>query len=551
MSNKELVEQASIKSTVTIDKPPGYLNEKDGSSYHSKASKHAIGDDEDVESLQHGTQRGLSARHIQMISLGGSIGTGLFLSSGSSISDAGPAGALIAYCVVGFMVYCIMTCLGEMATFMPVSGSFNHYATRFIEPSLGFALGWNYWFCALGIATELAAASTIIKYWGQVMPDAAWSTIFLVLIVAVNLVGVRLYGELEYWFAILKILIVIVFIVIGILVATGAAGGHTIGFEYWKDPGAFANGGVGTVSVLLSAGFSFQGTEIVGITAGEAKNPTKTVPRAIRNTFWRIIIFYVVTIFLLGMCIPYTNPGLANSDGGAGTASFTLVFEAAGISVGAHIINAIVLTSVLSAANSSLYTTSRTILGLARDGNAPAFMGRVNKHGAPFWAVIFSSIIGFACVFVSIYSADKAFVWFQALSAITGFISWAGIGAVHIRFRRAYLRQGRSIEELPYKSAAYPFSGLFACILSILIILGQGYGSFTPQFNANKFCTSYIGIVPFILCYAGHKLITRKKVVQLEEVDFETGRVTRFDIEKDEEMDGRGTFWKRVLNIIA
>jgi lysine-specific permease len=148
-------------------------------------------------------------------------------------------------------------------------------------------------------------------------------------------------------------------------------------------------------------------------------------------------------------------------------------------------------------------------------------------------------------------SADKAFVWFQALSAITGFISWAGIGAVHIRFRRAYLRQGRSIEELPYKSAAYPFSGLFACILSILIILGQGYGSFTPQFNANKFCTSYIGVVPFILCYAGHKLITRKKVVQLEEVDFETGRVTRFDIEKDEEMDGRRTFWKRVLNIIA
>ncbi|RCI03927.1 hypothetical protein CU098_010912 [Rhizopus stolonifer] len=546
MTEKELVEQANV------DKPLEYMTEKgDKTSYHSKESKNTIEDEEDIESLQHGTQRGLSARHIQMISLGGCIGTGLFLSSGNSIAEAGPAGALIAYCVVGFMVYCIMTCLGEMATFMPVSGSFNHYATRFVDPSLGFALGWNYWFCAIGIATELAAAATIIKYWGQFMPDPAWSTIFLVLIIGVNMVGVKLFGELEYWFALIKILIVLVFIIIGILVTTGALGGHTIGFEYWKNPGAFSGGGVGTVSVLLSAGFSFQGTEIVGITAGEAKNPTKTVPRAIRNTFWRIIFFYIITIFLLGMCLPYTDEGLSNSDGGAGTASFTLVFEAAGIKVGAHIINAIVLTSVLSAANSSLYTTSRTLLGLARDENAPAFMGRVNKLGAPYWSVLFSSVVGFACVFASIYSADQAFVWFQALSAVTGFISWAGIGGVHIRFRRAYARQGRSLDELPYRSAWYPFSGIFACVLSILIILGQGYGAFTPKFDITTFCTSYVGILPFFICYFGHKIITKKKIVSLEEVDFETGRVTRFDIENDNEHEKNTSFGKRVLNIIS
>ncbi|CAO3694734.1 unnamed protein product [Rhizopus microsporus] len=456
-----------------------------------------------------------------------------------------------------------------MATFMPgkaiyklmeysvyslvviVSGSFNHYATRFVEPSLGFALGWNYWFSAVTIATELAAAATIIKFWGQIMPDPAWSTIFLVLIVAVNFMGVRIYGELEYWFALIKILIVIVFIIIGILVAAGAVGGHVIGFEYWKNPGAFNNGAVGTISVLLSAGFSFQGTEIVGITAGEAKNPTKTVPRAIRNTFWRIIVFYICTIFLIGMCIPYNDEGLTNPDGGAGTASFTLIFQAAGIDVGAHIINAIVLTSVLSAANSSLYTTSRTLLGLARDGNAPAFLGRVNKYGAPFWAVIVSSIIGFACVFVSIYSADKAFVWFQNITAVSGFISWAGIGGVHIRFRRAYVRQGRSIAELPYTAMAYPFSGLFSCILSILIVLGQGYDAFTPQFDAVQFCTKYVGIVPFILCYVIHKVVTRKKLVALEEVDFETGRVTRFDIEKDAEVDEHIPRWRRFFNFIA
>ncbi|KAG2190216.1 hypothetical protein INT46_004202 [Mucor plumbeus] len=543
-----------------IEKPSVAENQTSSSEYHYESQKIEEFEkssapsyrsenlnQEEENHIQEGTHRGLDARHIQMISLGGAIGTGLFLNSGGNIAEAGPAGALIAYCVVGFMVYCIMTCLGEMATFMPVSGSFNHYATRFVEPSLGFALGWNYWFSAVTIATELAAAASIIKFWKEVLPDAAWSTIFLVIIVAVNFLSVRIYGELEYWFALIKIVIVIVFIIVAILVTAGAVGSGTIGFAYWNSPGAFNNGAVGTISVLLSAGFSFQGTEVVGITAGEAKNPTKTVPRAIRNTFWRIIIFYICTILLIGMCVPYDYPDLENSEGGPGTASFTLVFKLAGIEAGAHVINAIVLTSVLSACNSSMYTTSRTLMGLARDNNAPAFLGRVNRYGAPFWAVAFSSVVGFACVFVSIYSAEQAFLWFLSITAVSGFISWAGIAGVHIRFRRAYVRQGRSISDLPYKAMGYPFSGLFATILCILIILGQGYGAFTPQFDAVAFCTNYIGIIPFFLCYVGHKIYTRGKVIPLEEVDFETGRVTRFDIEKDDEVDAEIPRWKRIV----
>lgn len=197
-------------------------------------------------------------------------------------------------------------------------------------------------------------------------------------------------------------------------------------FRYWNDPGAFVDGAVGTVSVLLSAGFSFQGTEvgeyectshllyhvdlnseclaleIVGLTAGECKNPTRTIPRAIRNTLWRIVIFYIITIFLIGLCVPSNDPRLGDGEDTT-TASFTLIFEIAGIEVASHLVNVVILLSVLSAANSALYTTSRTLLGLARDGNAPAFLGRVNRFGSPFWAVIFSSLIGFCCVFVSIY----------------------------------------------------------------------------------------------------------------------------------------------------
>jgi lysine-specific permease len=174
------------------------------------------------------------------------------------------------------------------------------------------------------------------------------------------------------------------------------------------------------------------------------------------------------------MCLPYDNPDLANEDGDPGTASFTLVFELAGIQVGADIINAVILISVLSAANSSLYTCSRTLLGLAKDGNAPKWMGKMNRWGAPYWAVIFSSVVGFACVFASIYSASVAFVWFLSITAVSGFISWWGIAVVHIRFRRAFKAQGRSLDDLPYKAFLYPVSPIIAIILTTFITLGQG-----------------------------------------------------------------------------
>ncbi|KAI8984265.1 amino acid permease/ SLC12A domain-containing protein [Mycotypha africana] len=377
------------------------------------------------------------------------------------------------------------------------------------------------------------------------MPDAVWSTIFFLVIFAINLVGVRLYGELEYWFALLKILIVFVFIIIAILVTSGAVGEGPIGFKFWNDPGPFGVNGIGTLNVLLSAGFSFMGTEIVGITAAEAKNPTKTVPRAIRNTFWRIIFFYIVTILLIGLCIPYTDPNLSNSDDNPATASFTLVFQLAGITAGAHIINAVILISVLSAANSSLYTCSRTLMGLARDRNAPRFMSRLNRFGAPYIAVAFSAIIGFLCVFVSIYSATVAFTWFLSITAVSGFISWWGIAVVHIRFRRAFKAQERDMDDLPFKAFGYPWTTSLAIILTTFVIFGQGYTAFYPQFDGVKFASNYIGLLPAICWYIGHKLVRKSKVVPLIEADFETGRVTHIDIEKDENEDKQHQTWYR------
>lgn len=333
-------------------------------------------------------------------------------------------------------------------------------------------------------------------------------------------------------------------------VTTGGLGGNVIGFEYWNNPGAFAGGGLGVLNVLLSAGFSFMGTEIVGITAAEAKNPTKTVPRAIRNTFWRIIFFYIITIFLLGMCLPYDNPDLINENDDPGTASFTLVFSLAGINVGADIINAVILISVLSAANSSLYTCSRTLLGLAKDNNAPKWLGKLNRWGAPYLAVIFSSVIGFACVFASIYSASVAFVWFLSVTAVSGFISWWGIAVVHIRFRRAFKAQQRNMDDLPFKAFAYPYSAIVAIILTTFIILGQGYNAFTPQFDGLNFVRNYIGLVPVFVWYVSYKLIKKSKVVPLLEVDFETGRVTRLDMEQDKLDDEVLPLYKKIFSWI-
>jgi amino acid permease len=373
----------------------------------------------------------------------------------------------------------------------------------------------------------------------------------LVLIFGINTFGVRVYGELEYWFALIKILLVIIFLIVALLVTTGAVGGHTIGFSYWKDPGAFNNGVLGTVGVLLSAGFSFQGTEIVGVTAGEAKNPHKSVPRAIRNVFWRILVFFVLTMLFIGMCVPYDLPELSTSSDAA-TASFTIIFNIAGIGVGAHIVNAVVLSSVLSAANSSLYTCSRTMMALARDGKAPALFARTTRWGAPIFATLASSIIGLACVFVSLYRPDDAFVWFLSITAVTGFISWTGIAAAHLRFRKAYVYQGRDLNELPYRALWFPFSPIFAIVLTVLIVLAQGYGAFYPQWDVTTFFIDYIGIAPFILTYAGYKIVRRSRVVPLGEVDLDTGRyIPTAQDEIDNENDLHRPWYKKMFSAIV
>lgn len=474
--------------------------------------------------------RDLKTRHLSMIAIGGSIGTGLFLASGNAIHTAGPGGALVAYIAIGIMVYFLMTSLGEMATYMPVSGSFSTYASRFVDPAFGFALGWNYWFnWAITLAVDISTAAIIVQFWLPNTPAWLWSAIFLILIFGLNALSVKAYGESEYWFSIIKVATVIIFLIVGVLTIVGILGGEAIGFSNFTTGDApFKGGFFAILGTFLIAGFSFQGTEMVGIAAGESATPEKSVPKAIKQVFWRILLFYIFAIFIIGMIIPYTNPNLLSADAtDVAISPFTLVFEKAGLVFAASVMNAVILTSVLSAGNSGLYASTRMLWAMARDKKAPRFLGKVNRRGIPMAALIVTTIVG-AMTFITTLTENGTviYTWLLSASGLTGFIAWVGIAISHYRFRKAFIKQGHNLNELKYKAKFFPFGPILALILCILVIVGQDYAAFLkPEFTNpawwQKIGISYIGLPIFLIFWLTFKFTNKTKVIPLEDCKFD------------------------------
>ncbi|MNO19962.1 Lysine-specific permease [compost metagenome] len=466
---------------------------------------------------------GLQARHMTMIALGGSIGTGLFLASGGAIASAGPGGALLAYAAVGIMVYFLMTSLGELATYVPDSGSFETYASRFVDPSLGFAMGWNFWYnWAITIAAELSAATLIIKYWFPESSSLVWSILFLAIILGLNVLSVKGYGESEYWFATIKVAVVIIFLVIGLLIILGIMGGEAVGFTNLTAGDAPFHGGFfAFLGVFMAAGFSFQGTEMIGVAAGESNNPREHVPRAIRQVFWRILIFYILAILVIGMIIPYTDPNLLKSGiESIGVSPFTLVFEKAGLAFAASVMNAVILTSVLSAGNSGMYASSRVLYSLAKRGKAPKALAKLNSRGVPINALLLTTLVGMTAFFASLFGDGVVYTWLLNASGMCGFITWLGIAISHYRFRRAFKAQGRDVNELPYKARWFPFGPIFAFVLCMIVILGQNTAVFTGEkVDWYGFAVTYLSIPLFLVLWLGYKWTKRTKVIPLKECD--------------------------------
>jgi len=459
-----------------------------------------------------------------MISLGGTIGTGLFLASGGAIHSAGPGGALVAYAVIGIMVYYLMTSLAEMAAFMPVAGSFRVYASKFVDPSFGFAIGWNYWYnWAITIAAELAAVVLIMKFWFPDSPSFIWSAIALIIMFLINYMSVKGFGETEFWFAMIKVVTVVIFLITGVLIILGIMGGNDpIGFSnFTMGEGPF-NGGFFTIlGVFMAAGFSFQGTELLGVTAGESEDPEKNIPKAIRSVFWRILLFYILAIFVIGMIIPFTDSRLLSQD--VAVSPFTLVFERAGLAFAASIMNAIILSSVLSAGNSGMYASTRMLWDLARDGKAPKFLGKLDKRGVPVNALIVTSLVGCVAFLASFFGDGVVYIWLLNASGMAGFVTWVGIAIAHYRFRKAYAAQGLDMNALPFRAKGFPFGPIFALVLCIIIIIGQGYQAFSSDgIDWNSMFVSYIGLILFFVLWFGYKIKHKTKIIPLEECDLKS-----------------------------
>ncbi|MBD8137078.1 gamma-aminobutyrate permease [Bacillus sp. AFS026049] len=459
-----------------------------------------------------------------MISLGGTIGTGLFLASGGAIHSAGPGGALVAYAVIGIMVYYLMTSLAEMAAFMPVAGSFRVYASKFVDPSFGFAIGWNYWYnWAITIAAELAAVVLIMKFWFPDSPSFIWSAIALITMFLINYMSVKGFGETEFWFAMIKVVTVVIFLITGVLIILGIMGGNDpIGFSnFTMGEGPF-NGGFFTIlGVFMAAGFSFQGTELLGVTAGESEDPEKNIPKAIRSVFWRILLFYILAIFVIGMIIPFTDSRLLSQD--VAVSPFTLVFERAGLAFAASIMNAIILSSVLSAGNSGMYASTRMLWDLARDGKAPKFLGKLDKRGVPVNALIVTSLVGCVAFLASFFGDGVVYIWLLNASGMAGFVTWVGIAIAHYRFRKAYAAQGLDLNALPFRAKGFPFGPIFALVLCIIIIIGQGYQAFSSDgIDWNSMFVSYIGLILFFVLWFGYKIKHKTKIIPLEECDLKS-----------------------------
>ncbi|WP_051507423.1 amino acid permease [Saccharibacillus sacchari] len=468
-------------------------------------------------------KKGLQARHMTMIALGGAIGTGLFLASGGAISSAGPGGALLAYAAVGIMVYFLMTSLGELATHSPEPGSFSAYAGRYVDPAFGFAMGWNYWYnWAVTIAAELAAATLIIKYWFPDSSSFLWSVLFLAILFLLNALSVRAYGEAEYWFALIKIITVIVFLVIGVAMIFGVMGGEAVGFSNFTVASAPFNGGFfAFLGVFMAAGFSFQGTELIGVAAGESENPKRNVPRAIKQVFWRILIFYILAIFVIGLLIPYTDPNLLSSDlDQIGTSPFTLVFERAGFAFAAAVMNAIILTSVLSAGNSGMYASTRMLYALAVEGKAPKFLAKLTRGGVPINALIVTAAVGMLAFLASFFGDGVVYTWLLNTSGMCGFITWVGIAISHYRFRRAFIKQGHSLDELPYRARWFPFGPLFAFVLCLFVIVGQSLSTIeNGTVDWMGLIATYLSVPLFLILWFGYKRAKGTKVVPLDQCD--------------------------------
>lgn len=498
-------------------------------------------------------KRGLPARAVTMIALGGAVGTGLIIGTGAALARAGPGSVFISYSVVGFLVYLVMSALGEMAAWLPLASGFTGYATRFCDPALGFALGYTYYFKYIIVTpNQLTAAALVLQYWvpRERINPGVFITVFLVAIVLCNAFGIKWFGEVEFVLSSLKVLVIVGLIFLCFILALGGGpDGDRKGFRYWRDPGAFApyieDGPTGRFlafwSTMVTAVFAYLGTELIGVTVGEAQNPRKTIPRAIRLTFYRIIFFYVLSVLLLGMLVPYDSEELifaTKATTSSSASPFVVAIKLSGIKKLAGILNGAILVFVLSASNSDLYIATRTIYGLAVEGKAPRILARTTKGGVPIYALGLSSLFALLAYMNVADDSKIVFGYFVNLVTMFGLLTWISLLVSHIHFRRARIAQGVTDAEMPFLAPLGSAGSWGALAFCVLLAITKNYSVFVPMpaygsFDYKNFVTGYLGIPLYLIMIFGYKFWTKQPGVTPENADIFGGKQAIDDEEAD------------------
>ena len=511
---------------------PVYIDRKGSETTNYDVEKHNADLDAATAQLEeiHAFKQGLHQRHIQMIALAGTIGTGLFLSSGRAIATAGPLGAFLAYSIIGLAVSSVVFAVGEMGALVPLNGGVIRYAEIFCDPALAFANGWNQVYAYIvSIPSEIVAAAIIIEFWVSIN-NAVWITIFGILMLVTALLFVRVYGELEFSFSILKIMLVVGINIMALVITCGGAPNHiAIGFTYWKSPGPFVQylGVSGSLGRFLgfwkafdNALYSYSGIENITIAAAETRNPRRAIPMAAKRIFVRILLFYVLTIFMVGLVVASNDPNLLTETDTASQSPFVIAARNAGIKVVPSIINAVVLTSAWSSGNSNMLGGSRILYGMAANGHAPAVFMRLNRFGIPYVAVaLYGIFIALGYMTLS-SSASTVFTWMQDIVSISTLVNWICICIVYLRFLYGCRKQGIDRHrELPWAAPLQPYTTWASLIVFILLFFTGGYSTFLKNnWSTETFISSYLNLPLIAFVYVGFKVYMKTKILPLDQI---------------------------------
>ena len=445
-----------------------------------------------------GFRRIMKNRHLMMIAFGGVIGTGLFVATGENLHHAGALGTLLSYCIGAIIVYTVMLSLGELSSAFPHTASFGEYAHNFISPSIGYIVTWLYWLTwVVALGGEFTAGGLLMQKWFPNSPVWVWASIFGIIIFALNIFTVKIFAEGEFILSFIKVVAVAIFLILGLGVIVYHIFKDGIGLtfiNYYSD-GWFPNGMGAILMTILAVNFAFSGTEVIGVAVGETKNPQEAMPKAINATLWRLVVFFIGTVFIISTLLPY-------DDAKTSASPFVAVLDKIGIPFAGDIMNFIIIIAIFSVSNSALYASSRMLWSLGNQKKIPAFFGKVNSRGIPINAVVFSMLGGLSALGSLIFSPELVFATLIGMSGFTSLLTWMSVSLAQYNFRKKINKQEEA--KLPYKTPFMPYTPIIALVLMTLSIIGCCFDKMQQ--------VPIIATLVFILiCYLGYVLQNRLK----------------------------------------